>query len=465
MKKKYLQIGGLLALLLAFGLGFLALWEEEAPAGPEGPVDNLAFLFQYGTPPLSIEFSGGEGEPFSLVRLALDAERNLTSDAVIPGMEDLPLDRARIGGVLNAARNLVYLDLVDEAPADYAPFGLDPPRKAVRLDFEALGVRTILIGNPAPGNIGVYIRLEGEPAVYLTPVHAVDNFLLSPLDYLNMNITPQIGWPMEFDSIHLGGRVREERGEVLITAGGLGEFELALPFPHQLNPVTGPGILHSVFGLIAHRVVAVDPPESDLEALGFDHPWSTVRVEGGDYGGFTISATQPDAAGMVFLYREGVPLVYTVAADDLPWLDIQFYQMMSPFAVSPLLEELSAIEVFMDDAHHTFRVMPGEQGPPLVYLAGDLLDSERFRAFFIAMISATMEFYEDDITELDDPIMVFVYRYISGEEQTVSFYPSPVPLRHYIRVDGGRAFLTPSSYVEEMRAEVGAMAGERAEAR
>ncbi|MCL2579728.1 MAG: DUF4340 domain-containing protein [Oscillospiraceae bacterium] len=454
MRKKLMITGGLAALLLVLGLGFFIVWQEEAHENESTGPAELAFLFQYDMPPLSAHFSGGYREPFTLLRLEIDpARNNMVSRATIPGMEDLPVDSARIGGVLGASRNLPYLELVDVEVADLRVFGLNPARATVVLDFEEQGTRTIKIGDVAPGNVGVYIQLDEDGAIYLVPVTAVDNFLLTPFDYMNMNITPMSGWPMVFDSMTLGGAVREETGEVTIVANR-GEFELTAPFAHELNPLTGPGILHAAFGMIAHRVVAVNPSQADLDALGFDRPWSTLTVEGGEYGGFSILATQPDEAGMVLIYREGVPLLYSIGEHGLLWLDVQFYQLMSPFAASPLLEELAAVQVAVFGGRgghvHVFEIERDEEDAPIVTTPDLTLDTENFRRFFTTLISATLEMHEDQQTEPGRPVLNFIYRYADGTDLTVSFYESNVPLRHFARVNEGRVFLTPSSYIDRV---------------
>ena len=478
MKKKLIAIGVMCLLVLGFGAGYFALRGEEALPVYEGP-RQLAHLFRYELPPLSVRLEGRDHQPFSLVRLALDPQRNVVSDSTIPGKEHLPLDTARISGVLGASRSLSILELVHESVEDYAPFGLENPRARVIFDFEALGAHTLLIGDLAPGNIGVYIRLEDSPAVYLSPVYTLDNFLRPYWDFLNMSITPLVGWPIAFDAMTLSGQVREEgAGEIVIVAGDDGEFMLDLPIQHDLSPIFGPGVIHSVFGLQAGGIAVVEPSAADLEVLGLDRPWASVTLSGAEGGDFTLHATQPDAGGMIFLYREGIPLIYTASAHDMHWLDIQFYQIMLPFAVSPSLEELYEVEIFLAQGRREGHILPPgiaeiEDGPQVilfyihinedgsgisVFVVGERIspgvDSDNFQRFFTTLTSASLEYLADPSHQPGQPVMTFTYRYRSGQERVVSFYPSDIPLRHYIRVDAGRLFLTPSLYLSRVFEDV-----------
>ena len=468
MKKKMLAIGAMCALLLAFSLGFFMLREEDVPPTHEGPRE-LQHLFQYEQPPLSILLEGEGRDPFTLVRLEFDPQRNIVTGSTIAGKEHLPLDNARINGVLGASRNLVYLEVVHESAADYSAFGFDPPRARVTLDFAELGVRTLLIGDVAPGNIGVYVRLENDPAIYLCPVYTVDNFLLSWLDYMNMSVTPLTGWPMEFYSMTLGGRVRESSGEIVIVADDDGYFHMELPVRHELDPLTAPGALHSVFGINAAGVAAVEPSAADLAPLGFDDPWSVVTVVINDQESFTVYASEPDAGGMLFLHREGIPLLYTAATRDMHWLDVQFYQLMLPFAASPSLEELERIEVSFVEGRGghivSFTFEPDDEGAVSAFQADRLLDIENFKRFFTTLTSATLEYLGDQSHQPENPVMSFLYRYRSGRERTVSFYISDIPLRHFIRMDEGRLFLTPSFYIDRVVGDIWkVIAGEHVDA-
>ena len=474
MKKNLLAVVVMCAVLLGLSLGLYLLREDPAPP-PEldGPTP-VSYLFRYERPPLSVQITKPGGEEHTLLRLDYDPTRNLVTDATIPELEGLPLDTGMVNAVLSASRNLTYLELVTRETTNLAQFGLAEPRAIVSLDFEGLGVRTIRIGDVAPGNIGVYIQLEASGTVYLTPIHGLDNFLLSPYDFLVMDVTPIIGWPPDFDSIALAGQVRQDTGEVLIAHDADGDLQLLLPFEHELSPLYAPGMLHSPFGIVAMGVALTHPTGEDFETLGLYPAWSTLTVESREHGSFTVHASRPDEGGMVFLYREGVPVVYTAFSHSLYWLEAQFHHLMSPFAVSPLLEDLAMIDVIAG-RRHAFAIEGA--GDELAVFAGEQpLDADNFRRFFTTLTSATLEFLEEQPTELGEPVARLHYFYRDGAQSFVHFYASQVPLRHYIRVGEGPSwpdrtipdatlrhsipvseapvFLTPSAHLERILEDV-----------
>ena len=449
MRKNLIAIGVMCALIAALGLGFYIVWEEEAPLPkPDGPAP-VTYLFQYTRPPVSVQLMGPGREPYTLQRLDYDPVRNLVTDSSILELEGLPLDTARINAVISASRNLVYLELVSRETTNIAQFGLAEPRGRVALDFEELGVRTVFIGDVAPGNIGVYIQLEGDGVVYLTPIHGLDNFLLSPLDFLDMNVTPLMSLPLDFASMALSGQVRESVGEILIGHAGEGEYRLEMPFSHELSPVYAPGILHSVSGIVAMGVALVHPAAEDLEILGLYPAWSTLTVESWGHGDFTLHASQPDEGGMVFLYREGVPVVYTVLAHEMPWLDVQFYDIMMPFAISPDWDNLASVHLDLDgreyqlDIHGIFS-----EAPTLPVVLSPILS---------AIVSIPIEHHPELSASPGEniaPVMVASFLYADGSSDKISLFPSEIPLRHYIRLNDDAIFLTPSSSLESVREQL-----------
>jgi len=448
LKKNYIAIGLMCTLVAALGLGLYFLREEVAQPELGGPAP-VTYLFRYTRPPLSVRLEGPGQEPYTLARLGYDPERNLVTDATIPEMEGLPLDDARVNAVISASRSLTYLELVGDDINDLNPFGLAEPRGRASLDFEELGVRTILIGGVAPGNVGVYIQLEGDTAVYLTPIHGMDNFLLSPLDYLDMNVTPLMSWPPNFDSMALSGQVREHAGEILILAAGEGEYRLTAPLEHELSPIYAPGVIHSGFGIVAAGVAMTHPATEDLEMLGLYPAWSTLTVEGGERGGFTLHSSQPDEGSVVFLHREGVPVVYMASGHDMPWLDIQFYQLMNPFVPAPILEELARLQVTVLEP----------EGGSIYHFRSGALEAEGFREFYTELISTVLEFPRQPAGPGERVIIVnFTPR--GGEASSVYFFTSEVPLRHYVRVDDGPVFLTPSLHIEQVLAQADELADE-----
>jgi hypothetical protein len=440
----------ILVSLLAVALGLIAalvvVRSRFAPPGEEGPDPGPTVLvYQTQGAVTSLKITQEQKTSFTLSALSL--EEDLVEDASLGDYDSQLVNQSRVTGVLNASRHLYALELLEESPGDYQSFGLAQPRAVVEVTDETKRTITLLIGDNAPGNAGIYLKRQDSPAIYLVPAYSLDNYLLPETAYLNLTITP--GSVAEgFDAVVLGGTVREEQGQVVIRRQGE-EYALSAPVQRPLDESMGLALLNTLLGLNADSVAAINPTREELEALGLNRPYATAQVSG-SWGEFFLSATAPDAGGMVYLYREGVPLLYTARADLLPWLDLQYIQLMDPFAYTPDIEQLQEISLDLEAGQsYRFQLARSETGELSVTLDGAAIDSENFLRFYVTLISARLAEHTQQPSSPGNPALVITYTHHSGERQWVEFYPGP-PRRWFIRTGNLPFFLTPSTYLERV---------------
>lgn len=460
LKKNVVILVGLIAVGVGLAAALLVLGarQELPPVTLSGAQADLP-VYRLEGAVAAVAVTQGEAGGYVLEALSFEEGRGVI-EATVKGYDRQLVDTARAAGVLNASQGLEALQLLVEAPRDYAPFGLAEPRATVEVTDEAGGSVTLLIGDASPGNEGVYLRLEGERPIYLVPAYSLDNYLLSVAAYLNRTITPGSAGEGFYKAI-LGGTVREELGQVVVAGGG-DEYRMTAPVNRDLEETMGYALLSSLLGLSADSVAAVDPTLEQLASLGLDNPYATVEMSGG-WGEFYLSATAPDVGGTVYIYREGVPLLYAVQAQQLPWLSLQYIDLMDPFAYTPDIDRLDYVEVAEGDALYRFDLTHGEEGGLAVSLGSTPLDPDNFRRFYVTLISAHLAEHAPEEPAPQAPALAFVYRYQDGEEHRVEFCPGPAR-RYYIRADDGPFFLTQSTYLDRVREDLQRVAaGQRVE--
>lgn len=467
LKKHLIFLACLLALAVGLALTLTWLGRSPAPEGPalSGPVETGS-VSVYALPQAvrSVSVEQREGDRYTL---ECHSPENRVETATLAGFEPTLVDSSRVAGVLTASQSLEATHLLEEEPGDLALYGLEDPRARVEIADLAGNRITLLAGDTAPGNTGIYCRLEGESPVWLVPVYELNNFLSPKTAYLNRTITDGSVSSSRFAKITLGGSVREELGEITVEWDeGTGEYALSAPCAQPLDIASGLPILRALFGLQADSIAAVYPTNLELASLGLDEPYATAEIDG-EHGHYKLYATAPDLGGSVYIYREDIPLLYLSRAELLPWLAVQYTDLMDPFAFTPDIDRLSRVEVAEGDAVYDFAVeaIPGENSTRLRVTVGDIpLDGDNFRRFYITLISARLLEHTDEAPGAGvQPTLTFTYRYRSGEEHAVRFYPGPAR-RCYIQVDEGRFFLTSSAYVDRVAADLGkVLAGEEVE--
>lgn len=446
LKKNALILGSLLAVALGLIAALLVVRSRPTPpagASPGSGANVLVYQTQGAVASLKITLNQRDSYTLS----SLSSENDRVQSASLSDYDDQLVNQSRVAGVLNASRSLYALELLLESPGDYRPFGLTQPRAVVEVTDQTKRTVTLLIGDNAPGNQGIYLKRQDSPAIYLVPTYSLENYLLSETAYLNLTITPGSS-AQGFDAVVLGGTVREEQGQVAIRREGE-TYLLTAPVQRPLEEGMGLPLLETLLGLNADSVAAINPTREDLEALGLDRPYATAEASG-NWGEFYLSATAPDAGGTVYLYREGVPLLYTVRADLLPWLDLQYTQLMDPFAYTPDIDHLQEITLDLESGEsHRFLLSFNREGERCVTLNGTPIDTENFLRFYITLISARLAEHTDETPASQNPTLAITYTDDSGGIQSVVFYHGPTR-RYFIQTGEEPFFLTPSTYLDRV---------------
>ncbi|MDR0602663.1 MAG: DUF4340 domain-containing protein [Treponema sp.] len=462
----------LVLILAASGvLAFLAfiLLKPEADASAAAEIPPVEYILQLeGIKSVTVKNAEGE---FTVFPGKPEAEQSAdaapdSAGPFIAGFEDSAMSDWDLGRMLEIPAGLISRGLVDEAPAELAPFGLDPPRAEVRVETES-GRAVLYLGNDAPDGSSVYTAKEGDSAVYLAESWSLGNFFKRALDFADLSVTPA---PVDdgagsfvCDSIRLGGAVR--RGEEITVlkesrtgdaSEGImeGPFRLTSPLEARFSLDKGAPILQGIFGIRASRAVAKDP---DLAAYGLADPWSTVSVSGTlekGLGGFAVRASRPDSAGNVYLMKEGSNLVFEAAASALPWLSVSWFDLMEKLITLPFIDSVAAVEVRMPERTVEFT-LSGEEDELKVRAGGIDVDTSVFRSYYQTLLTAS---YEDrtDISpaSLPAPFLEIVYRYRGEKDpERIRFY-STGSRRVLVNYNGGSVFSTYSAYTDKVIADL-----------
>lgn len=152
----------LLLLLLAGGLGAYIYFVEmeRDPSDTETPADRVfSSLEADDITSLTLQAANGD---------ATTVQREEGAGWRITAPIDARADATEVAGVTS---NLTTLDLsrvIDEAPADLAPFGLDSPRIVVSFTTGG-GTERLLVGERTATGGDIYAKLDSSPRVFLIP--------------------------------------------------------------------------------------------------------------------------------------------------------------------------------------------------------------------------------------------------------------------------------------------------------
>jgi hypothetical protein len=159
-----MRIRGLLIALVVLGLlGGGIYWSErakkaeEAKPAADAPPDVLKVpedQFQ------RIELRKRDSEPIVLQKSA-SGQWEMVSGA------KWPVDQDSAGGIVSTLANLTSSRLVEEKAADLAPFGLAAPAMEVLITRKDGKTHRLLVGDDSPAGGGTFVKLDGDPRVFL----------------------------------------------------------------------------------------------------------------------------------------------------------------------------------------------------------------------------------------------------------------------------------------------------------
>lgn len=273
--------------------------------------------------------------------------------------------------VLDAAstRNLVYYfwslsadGVVEENPADLAPFGLAPARVRAEGTFSDGTVVTYLLGDRTPAGDGYYLQLKGDSRVYKVWTIMGDQLHWTLADLRDRTISPPVA-PEEIVFVRVrrpDGRVVEivekSTAEAKDLQLGFGRYFLVRPYrlPRGLHSEKQEAFLKEVLAVSIDDFV--DDAPGDPAAYGLGKPWAEVLVRdrAGNSRGLQFGAARSD--GKRFFRVVGRPNVYGVEEAKLAFLATPVFDIAEKFAFIPNIDDVDSMEITAGGITHTFAL-------------------------------------------------------------------------------------------------------------
>lgn len=331
----------LVLLVVAIGLGAYIYFVERhrAPASEEEPNEQLLNLEADDITELQV--TAGDGR---VTELRHDDD---TWRVVIP--VDTKADDTTVSSIASSLASLEVRRVVDEAPADLEPFGLDTPSFDVGFDTADDAARHLLIGDQTPTGSDRYAKLSDSDRVFLIASFLDSSFDKSTFDLRDKTI-------LEFERTDLDGlEIASADRSIRLTKDG-DDWRLAQPWDVEADFGTVESLLGS---LSSGRMQSVaSEGEQDLEPFGLGEPHMTVAVNAGSATA-TLQVGDETPEGWRYARDITRPLIFTVDAALVSTLerDSGEYRRKDLFGFRPF--SASRLEVLRADETVVFEKREG----------------------------------------------------------------------------------------------------------
>lgn len=364
------------------------------------------------------------------------------------------------------AENCTSLHAVSrvKTPKDLSEIGLAKPRATVEIRFTDDTDLSFTLGARVPEEKAYYMQLSGSGAVYIISEASVSDFLVDVSHFVDLSLADNLNEAVELPaqmSFHsaMADFVIEQLPET--TTDGFGNH-----FTHRIESADGseagfvdPTEFENYFArlheLRASSIVQLFPSPEELASFGLapDNP-AGISIS------FTIGKQTTTlrlgnrSDDVYYVYKDEVPVVYTLPLTQVPWDNVTYYALMSRFVAAPNLAQISHIEVSFPDGQYDI-VVDGQTAS----CNGVWLSQRTFSGLYKLLCGARAEYEITGPADSTLPELTLTFWYTQTAEELATRTPTrsttvrflPYGLRRYaIEVDGAARYAVRAAYVSKV---------------
>ena len=265
------------------------------------------------------------------------------------------LDKEITDSLVKQCSILYASEIVDKSSSRYGEYGLDNPVGSFTVSFSDESGVKVDIGDFAPDNKGIYIRLEGDSKVYLANTSDLSSFFIEKLQLFDKGITGTIS---EVTGFTVSGEFYNEEIKVKENSYKCYPYKFMLDDGARnccSNSVTET-IFKGVQSLKGEMVAAVDTDEEELARLGLDKPFIRVQVTGKGGQSIDIIASKTNENGTFNLMEVGKGIAYTFSRDNASWYAVPKNEILSESVFSVDSSEIKLLKTTADKDSQTYNI-------------------------------------------------------------------------------------------------------------
>lgn len=433
---KALIIVGVVIVLLAAALGALFLFGSDTGEESSSVVSQqelaATFVDKTSDEVQSVTVKNEKGE--------FTAERG-DDGLAIALLDGLRTNDTELENLAVAASGFYAERLIDENPSHPADYGLDPVAAEVSVAYTDGSTFSIELGDASPSG-GRYARLPGESKVYLLTettgslFYGVTNFVSNII--FDSELSEQAKDEAVFVKAELGGSLHPQ--PIVIESNpyknnethpaGYVDKAITSPYFAGASVSVDNAFPSSLTRILASGVTAIVTDPAQLSEYGLDQPYSTLS--------FTFTAGEQSYSGSLWLGSKNDEgdyyattadkrVVYTVKADNVPYMELTDRQLLYPIPVLINIQLLSSFDIDSSQVTAKFEpVVTEEDGSKTV--TGGVANGNGVSADCIKKLYESLgKLSADEVTDKEpsgERVMTVTYNFSDGTTQpiTVDFY-------------------------------------------
>lgn len=392
-----------------------------------------------------------------------EVEKTDQTQYTVKGYEKYELQSGEPDEVANVCATLSFKSVSSVDAGDkLSDFGFDSPKCVANVTYTDGTKSVIKVGSDAPQNLGTYVMFGSSKAVFLCESDTIKHLLYGITDLINLNIneaasdTEQAG----FKTAELSGANFKQKVVIKPNENNEIQSDYVITSPAEIfaDNTEASNISGGIRGLIAKKVLAVNPNSDRLKKLGLSSPYAEIKAV---YSDTTINlvASKPDSDGNCSLMKKGGNIVYQISSDKIAWVNSGYEKLISESVLEVDLKSLSNLKVdgySFDITTKTSNTTDdnGEESSTAKTTTkynGEEIDEGNFETFF-SNISLLKKKDKTASKPSGKSILTITYTYSSGRSSdTLEFYKDGSYC--VVTINGTVVGTVDSTYVEKIGAQ------------
>ena len=351
-------------------------------------------------------------------------------------------DAGEVSSITGSLSSLQIDQVVDEKPADLAPFGLEPARVDVAFKVKGQAAeQRILLGEKTPVGENVYAKLPGSPRVFL-----VQSYLDSAFNKTTFALRDKA--VLKVDRAKVDGLELKAGATEIVLAKSGESWSLVKPVAARADYAAVEGAIERLSS--AQMQALAEDQDAPPSRYGLDAPTATMTIKTGSSSA-TLSLGKTENA-VVFAKDSNRPMIFTVA----PTLRADVVKDVGELRRKDLFDFRSftatRVEFTRGGQTQAFDRTKGKDGKDVWAAAGKTLDAMQIESL-LAQVSGlrAASFETGSHPSLKTPVLAVKATFDKGSD-TVTFGRAGADVYASRSDEPGTAKLDAASFDEAIKA-------------
>ena len=263
------------------------------------------------------------------------------------GHETETLEKSLTDILVSECNYMAATQIVDKTGKKYAEYGLDDPKATAEIVFSDNTTVKMYIGNDAPDDKGVYLRIDGDKYVYLVQKSMVDMFSYEWLQLFERQISGTFNTDDTISKVNVSGEHFDAPISItdVLNIVNYSKYTMTKPQREMCNNIEVENYGESFYGISGTEVAAIEVKSEELSKYGLDHPYIDAEISATDKSTANVVVSKADADGNVYIMKKGATIVYQMNKSDLSWYDTKYSDLLDDSIIKPYPQTLESTDI------------------------------------------------------------------------------------------------------------------------